>query len=287
VTLCFFVSDLHGVAERYQRLFHTVSAERPEALFIGGDFLPLGFARSKFTRVFPQDFISDYLVKQLARLRDELRDAYPRIFLTMGNDDPRSDEGAVLKAEAQEVWEYIHNRKVEFKNFLVHGYAYVPPTPFRLKDWERYDVSRYVDPGCISPEEGVRSFPVSDQEKRYDTIQNDLTHLAAEENLDRAIFLFHAPPYNTKLDVAALEGKKIDHVPLDQHVGSIAIRRFIETRQPLLTLHGHIHESAGLSRSWRDLIGRTHCFSAAHNGPELALVRFDPDNLEAATRQLL
>jgi Icc-related predicted phosphoesterase len=287
VTLCFFVSDLHGVAERYQRLFHIVSAERPEALFIGGDFLPLGFARSKFTRIFPQDFISDYLVKQLVRLRNELKDAYPRIFLIMGNDDPRSDEATVLEAQAREVWEYVHGRKVEFNSFIVYGYAYVPPTPFRLKDWERYDVSRYVDPGCISPEEGVRSFPSSDQEKKYATIQNDLTHLAAEENLDRAIFLFHAPPYNTKLDVAALEGKKIDHVPLDQHVGSIAIRRFIESRQPLLTLHGHIHESAGLSRSWRDLIGRTHCLSAAHNGPELALVRFDPDNLEAATRQLL
>lgn len=287
MTYCLFASDLHGVVERYQKLFHTVSAERPEALFIGGDFLPLGFARFKSPSVLPQDFIRDYLVKQLVRLRNELKDAYPRVFLIMGNDDPRSEEAAVLEAETQEVWEYIHNRRVEFKNFLVYGYAYVPPTPFRLKDWERYDVSRYVDPGCISPEEGVRSSPVSDQEKRYATIQNDLAHLTEEENLDRAIFLFHAPPYKTKLDLAALEGKKIDHVPLDQRVGSIAIRRFIETRQPLLTLHGHIHESTRLSHSWRDLIGNTHCFSAAHNGPELALVRFDPDNLEAATRQLI
>jgi len=30
----------------------------------------------------------------------------------------------------------------------------VPPTPFLLKDWEKYDVSAYVDPGCVSPEEG-------------------------------------------------------------------------------------------------------------------------------------
>ena len=83
----------------------------------------------------------------------------------MGNDDPRFEEAAILDAATQGIWEYIHNRKVEFKNFIVYGYANVPPTPFRLKDWERYDVSRYVDPGCIPPEEGVRSFPVSDQEK--------------------------------------------------------------------------------------------------------------------------
>jgi hypothetical protein len=205
----------------------------------------------------------------------------------MGNDDPRSEEPALVDAEGRGIWQYIHNRKVDFKSFSVYGYACVPPTPFRLKDWERYDVSRYVDPGCISPEEGARSFPVSDQEKRYKLIQDELSHLAEGEDLDRSIFLFHAPPYMTTLDLAALEGKKIDHVPLDPHVGSIAIRRFIEARQPLLTLHGHIHESARLSLAWRDLIGRTHCFSAAHEGPELALVRFDPENLEAAARRLI
>jgi Icc-related predicted phosphoesterase len=79
----------------------------------------------------------------------------------------------------------------------------------------------------------------------------------------------------------------IDHVPLDCHLGSIAVRRFIKARQPLLTLHGHVHESARISGSWRDRIGRTHCFSAAHDGPELSLVRFDPDSLDAATRELI
>ncbi len=285
MTDCFFVSDLHGNLDRYQKLLRSIRDEVPEAVFMGGDFLPLRYSpASGFS---PRDFVREYLLGQMLLLRGELKDRYPRIFLIMGNDDPRSEEPALVEAEGRGVWQYIHNRKVDFKSFSVYGYACVPPTPFRLKDWERYDVSRYVDPGCISPEEGARSFPVSDQEKRYKLIQDELSHLAEEEDLDRSIFLFHAPPYMTTLDLAALEGKKIDHVPLDPHVGSIAIRRFIEARQPLLTLHGHIHESARLSLAWRDLIGRTHCFSAAHDGPELALVRFDPENLEAATRQLI
>jgi Icc-related predicted phosphoesterase len=79
----------------------------------------------------------------------------------------------------------------------------------------------------------------------------------------------------------------VDHVPLDRHLGSIAIRRFIEAQQPLLTLHGHVHESARLSHSWRDRLGRTHCFSAAHDGAELALVRFDPGDLDSASRELI
>jgi Icc-related predicted phosphoesterase len=79
----------------------------------------------------------------------------------------------------------------------------------------------------------------------------------------------------------------VDHVPLDVHVGSIAIKRFIEERQPLLSLHGHIHEAPRLTGAWRERVGRTHCFTAAHDGPELALVRFDLDDLESATRELL
>jgi Icc-related predicted phosphoesterase len=166
------------------------------------------------------------------------------------------------------------------------GYSYVPPTPFPLKDWERYDVSRYVDPGAVSPEEGMRSYPTSPQENRYSSIREDLDK-ADPANMDHMVCLFHSPPYKTKLDRAPLDGKQIDHVPLDVHVGSIAIRKFIENRQPLLTLHGHVHDSARLTGSWRDSLGRTHMFTAAHHGPELALVSFDLENLEGAKRELL
>jgi hypothetical protein len=48
-----------------------------------------------------------------------------------------------------------------------------------------------------------------------------------------------------------------------------------------------VHESARLTGSWHERIGRTHCLSAAHDGPELALVRFDPHAPEMGTRALL
>jgi Icc-related predicted phosphoesterase len=156
-----------------------------------------------------------------------------------------------------------------------------------LKDWEKYDVSRYVDPGCLSPEKGVRSIPVSAREIRLATIKQDLEQLTSEEDLSEAVFLFHSPPHRTLLDRAALDGKMVDHVPLDVHVGSIAIRRFIEARQPLITLHGHVHESARLTGHWRQILGTTLALSAANDGPELALVRFDPDEPGSATRDLL
>jgi Icc-related predicted phosphoesterase len=287
LTLCFFASDLHGHISRYQKLFQAVKDERPEAVFLGGDILPsasLLFSSLDFQHL---DFINGFLIKKLRQLQEELEDHFPRIFLILGNDDGRFAEAAILDAAVRGVWEYIHNRKALFKGYPVYGYSYIPPTPFLLKDWEKYDISRYVDPGSVSPEEGVRSFPVPDHSQKYSTIKKDLEHLTKNENLKRAIFLFHAPPYKTKLDRASLDGKMIDHVPLDIHVGSIAIQRFIKARQPLLTLHGHVHESSRLSHSWRDRIGKTHVFTAAHDGPELALIRFDPRSLDEARRELL
>lgn len=284
---CFFVSDLHGQLDRYQKLFQLIGEERPSAVFLGGDLLPLGLSALESLDFDHQDFVNGFLVRQLQQLRETLGEAYPRVFVILGNDDSRSEEATIIAAATTGVWEYLHDRRITFAGHDVYGYAYVPPTPFMLKDWERYDVSRYVDPGCIAPEDGRHSVPVTENQVKYATIKDDLAGLVAERSVERAIFLFHSPPYRTKLDRAALDGRMIDHAPLDVHVGSIAIQRFIEQKQPLITLHGHIHESARITGAWSQRMGRTCCFSAAHDGPELALVRFDPTNPAAATRTLI
>jgi Icc-related predicted phosphoesterase len=284
--LCFFVSDLHGAVDRYRKLFTLVSEERPDAVFLGGDLLPPYMVEWQSEDPGERDFISDLLAAGFERLRDDLGEDYSSVFLILGNDDARVEEAAVLDVAARGTWHYMHNRKDSLNGFQVYGYAHVPPSPFLLKDWERYDVSRFVDPGAVSPEEGRRSVPREQREIRHATIQGDLERLVGGDDLERAILLFHSPPYQTNLDRAALDGRKVEHVPLDVHVGSIAIQRFIADRQPLVTLHGHVHESARLTGRWRDTIGRTHLFSAAHDGPELALVRFNPDEPEKATRHL-
>jgi Icc-related predicted phosphoesterase len=285
--LCLFVSDLHGRVYRYEKLFESIIEQRPKAVFLGGDLTPSGLMHSRAHGREFQHFITDYLILNFQRLKRTMGLEYPEVFIILGNDDARIEESAITKGESQFIWKYAHLRKFEWEGYDVYGYAYVPPSPFLLKDWERYDVSRYVDPGCVSPEEGARSVPISADEQKYSTIKKDLESLVETTDLSKSIFLFHSPPYNTKLDRAGLDGKFVDDVPLDPHVGSIAIRQLIETRQPLITLHGHIHETARLSGSWRDSIGRTQMFSAAHDGPELALVRFDPENPSAAIRVLL
>lgn len=281
---CLFATDLHGRIARYERLFAAAEAERPAALLLGGDLLPGGPGEGLTATHYP-DFWNDFLAPRLARLRSR---AGSRVLVILGNDDPRREEAALLDLAVRGLAEHIHGRWTELGGYRIGGYSYVPPTPFWLKDWERYDISRFVDPGCISPEEGKRTLPVPPSEARWATIAADLAALAPpDEDLSRSVLLFHSPPYQTRLDRAALDGMQVDHAPLDLHVGSIAIRRFIESRQPLLTLHGHVHESARLTGDWRDQIGATTCLSAAHDGPELALVRFDLTALASASRELL
>jgi len=274
-----FVSDLHGKEEQYVKLFKTIESYQPALVFLGGDLLP--------HHCLNKNFILDFLQPNLQTLKTKLEIHYPKIFLILGNDDARIEEPLILELEKQLLIEYIHFRKTNFLEYDIYGYAFTPPSPFLLKDWEKYDVSRFVDPGSISPEEGKRTVEVSIHEKKYSTIKDDLDALTKDEDLSKSIFLFHGPPYQTNLDRIAQGGKLIDHVPVDIHVGSVAIKRFIEKKQPLITLHGHIHESARISGSWKDKIGRTYCFSAAHDGSELAIVKFEFSKPETAERILL
>jgi uncharacterized protein len=276
----FFVSDLHGDKDRYADLVGMARREAPAALFIGGDITP-HFAR----QTSPENFLTDFLLPEFRRLRDDMKDRYPAVFIILGNDDMRREEEHLFRGDAEGLWQYVHNRKVPLGDFTVYGYACVPPTPFRLKDWERYDVSRYVDPGCIPPTEGTRTVDTG-EDIEYCTIQKDLETLTGKDDLSHSIVLFHSPPYQTTLDRAALDGIMVEHVPLDVNVGSIAIKRFIEEKNPMITLHGHVHESARITGSWSEKIGETWAFNASTDHKGLCLIKIPIDNPAKAERVL-
>ena len=286
-TLCFFVSDLHGKKPRYEKLFRAIETQQPEAVFLGGDVLPSGLYHLSSQEDQVGNFFDETLIAGFSQLKDLPDFPYPEVFMIPGNDDGKGEEDKFLEGESMGLWHYIPNRVMTWKKWTVVGYAWVPPTPFLLKDWEKYDVSAYVDPGCVSPEEGFHSIPVSKYLRRYSTIQKDLEMLMTGIEPATALCLFHSPPYQTHLDRAALDGKMFEHVPLDVHVGSIAIRRMIEDRQPWLTLHGHVHESARITGYWKQQLGATTMITAAHDGPELALVVFDAENPQECRRELI
>ena len=279
---CIFVSDLHGRVERFKKLFEIIEKEKPDAVFIGGDLLPNQFS----IKMSMEEFLEKNLFSKINGIEIRIGKKID-FFVIMGNDDPRAYEYLFIEKDKEKVVKYVHFKTVKFDSLFVTGYSYVPPTPFQLKDWERYDVSRFVDVGAIPPESGMRTVEVEKDEIIYSTISEDIKKLTKNAPVEKTIFLFHSPPYKSNLDRAPLDGKKVDHVPMDVNVGSIAIQRFIERKQPFLTLHGHVHESARLTGNWMEKKGDTYSFSAAHDGPELSLIRFDTENLEKAKREII
>jgi Icc-related predicted phosphoesterase len=282
MTRAIFISDLHGSKEKYSFLFEQILLYKPEVVFIGGDILPHFEGYRDSASIGGEDFIYDYLVVELQRIRDILGDEYPRIFIIPGNDDSRASETSFLDISSSRLISYINQRIVRFKEYLILGYAFVPPTPFLNKDWEKYDVSRFDDVGCIPPDAGYRSIPVSEYEARYSTIKDDLQEMMEGLEKEKTVLLMHSPPYQTKLDRAALDGKFVDHVPLDVHIGSIAIKRLLEKYKFHLSLHGHVHESTRITGAWRDTVGDNIAFQGASERKELMLIRFDLDNPDKA-----
>jgi Icc-related predicted phosphoesterase len=115
----------------------------------------------------------------------------------------------------------------------------------------------------------IAGFSSEDSEK-------ELTSIAIPEN---TICVFHTPPYNTVLDM----------INSKRHVGSEEIRAFIEQKQPLLTLHGHIHETVDVSGKFYQTIGRTTCASVGNydHSEKAAMILFDTGNLSKIERILV
>jgi len=100
----------------------------------------------------------------------------------------------------------------------------------------------------------------SPREMDEDDLEQHIEKLAAEvPDPSRAVFNLHVPPARTAIDQAPVLDASLKPVVkggavLMESVGSQAVRAVIERHQPMLSLHGHIHESRGAIR-----IGRTLC----------------------------
>jgi uncharacterized protein len=97
----------------------------------------------------------------------------------------------------------------------------------------------------------------TDRELSEDQLSEKIERLVKDLDPARpAVFNLHVPPYDTRIDDAPelndnlrlVGGASARMVP----VGSHAVRAALETHQPLLSLHGHIHESRGVAK-----LGRT------------------------------
>jgi Icc-related predicted phosphoesterase len=141
------------------------------------------------------------------------------IILIAGNDDFSVNMDLFENAEKSGILKLLNNKVCKVGVHTFAGYPFVNPGPLIINDWIK-----------------------SEKE-----ISNDLKKLAKKSQPKKTVYIIHAPPANTKLDT----------LYSGEHVGSTAVRDLIEKEQPLLTLHGHVHESPDMSGEIQEKIGDT------------------------------
>jgi uncharacterized protein len=150
-------------------------------------------------------------------------------FINAGNDDPPEIDAVIDAA-----------RKVEF----LEGRVVRMPAGIELAS------CGYAN---RTPWDCPRDVEESELGRRLDAV------VAQVEDPSWAMFNFHCPPYDSQIDQGPRLGEDMrlrqTAGGIEMHaVGSTACRAVIERWQPLMGLHGHLHESRGTVK-----IGRTLC----------------------------
>jgi Icc-related predicted phosphoesterase len=149
--------------------------------------------------------------------RDKLTGSGVRIFVCPGNDDEMEVDDVVRKSEMVQLGE---GQLLEIDGFSMISTGWSNHTP-----WNTHREETEEQLG-----------------ERIEAMAKQIT------DPSRAIFNLHCPPYKSGLDEApAIDAdlKLLHGGRALRPVGSTAVRQAIEKHQPLLSLHGHIHESKG------------------------------------------
>jgi Icc-related predicted phosphoesterase len=277
-----YTSDLHGETHFYQELLELSIASSAEVVAVGGDLLPSFPPTKRYEDMIPnqKSFVDEFLLPFFKKIF--VTTPVKQIFLIPGNWDVGYP---YLFREPIEGVIDLSQKIYRFKNgHELIGYPFVPPTPFRPKDYEKMDDPEAPWPPQKNPSY-VRASEYGDQLNPIDphvylreqgTIREDLNRLTKPINYKKAIYIMHSPPFGTKLDL--IQGGK--------SAGSRSIKTFIEGNQPLLTLHGHIHESPEISGTYIDRIGETLSLNPGQSAwscrdlIKLHAVTFEMENVE-------
>jgi hypothetical protein len=308
-TRVFFVADLHGSAICFRKFINAAKVYRADVLIVGGDI-----AAKTMTPVFEEpggwsvtmegETRTAHSTEELERIEGWVRDSATVPFRTtrpvwreLIADRPKADQ-TFLKLELEELRQWLAWARARLAGSgarLLLGLGNDDFTPMEgviasdgfaeltdvgilhLDDRHELLTLPFSNP---TPWRTNRELPEEEIARRIRTDAQKLEHVA------QAVFNLHAPPHNTPLDLAPrldpgfvkvmTPGGEPDLV----HVGSTAVRAALEEYQPVLGLHGHIHESKGSV-----VLGRTTALnpgSAYTEGTLLgAVVDLDPEGIRA------
>lgn len=283
MTTLFFATDIHGSDICWNKFLNAGKFYGAEVLILGGDmtgkavvpFLDLGGGKYKVTLLQQEFHIQGESEYQEMVKRVRSRGYYPYRVTPDELQELSQTPDKVHEIFLREVlrvleqWMEIAARKLTGTGIRM----YVSPgndDQFEVDELIRQSPVITLAEGKVIPLDShiemissgwsnrtpwntYREEDEPDLARRYETM------IAGLQNPKQAVFNIHVPPYRSNLD----EAPELDETLRPKYagnalkpVGSTALRAAIEKYQPLLGLHGHIHEGRGHSR-----IGKTLCIN--------------------------
>lgn len=286
-TTIFFASDLHGSEICFKKFVNAAAFYKADVLVLGGDIsgklvvpvIEAGGSTYRARLHGHDELLTDDTVVEFER-RAWNSGLYTR---RMGPDehaayasDPQAVDGLFNEVVTETVkrWiDYAHGRLADSGTVILNAPGNDDPMVvddvlrehgderFRFVEGEIVEIA----PGHEMLSTGYTNHTPWNTHREYteDEIAERLRSMTGRlEHPETALFNIHVPPYNSRIDTAPklsadLSVETSAGAQITGPVGSTAVRAAIEEVQPLVTLHGHIHESGGSVR-----IGRTVAINA-------------------------
>ena len=274
----FFATDIHGSEVCWRKFLNAAAFYKADMVILGGDvtgkvMVPIvdHGGRWKVT-VRGQEYTLDSQ-QELEDIKTQIRNAgsYPALVSPDELQELSREEGAVDRRFTVEMTQSL-DRWLDMADGKLRG-GEIPCILNGGNDdiWEIDDIieqspcvsfaeGKLLDLGGFSlvsmgwtnptPWDTFREAPEPELATKIEAVVSQVP------DMGRAIFNFHAPPYGTGLDEApALDAtlRPIHGGAVMKPVGSTAVRDAITKHQPMLSVHGHIHESRGIKKMGRTL----------------------------------
>jgi uncharacterized protein len=308
----YYASDVHGADRCWRKFLGAGRFYEVDALIMGGDLTGKAIipVEERRDHTFRAQFLGEERIatddRQLAELLDAIR--YNGMYPWRATSDEivrhRDDDGLreslfheVILAELRRWIELADERMADYGidvfvmsgnddpwecDAVLEGARFVQACDDRIVRVGEHEMisCSYANP---TPWHSPREL---DENALYERISKLASQL---EHPQTAIFNLHVPPYDTGLDTAQQITEQLEPVfqsghPVEIPVGSTAVRQLIEEYQPLVALHGHIHESRGetkIGKTWAINSGSEYNSGRIHG----AVVKLGAD--EVVSHQLV
>jgi Icc-related predicted phosphoesterase len=283
-TRIFFSTDIHGSEPCFLKFIKAADFYQADVLVMGGDITGkqiVAIQREGDTytaNMFGQVWIA-HTAEELARLEGQIRSNgyYPYVVskeeMAMLEADPAKVDRLFSNVMTETVAHWVHIAEERLRGSSVKCFI----SPGNDDQFDLDKVLRNSDvvicpDGEVVDLDGVHTMASCGYANMTPwhcprDLEEEELHLRLQALLDkvtdpsRCIFNFHAPPYDSTLDIAPeldanLKSVMVGGQPHMISVGSKAVREMIEKYQPIAGLHGHIHECRGAVK-----LGRTLCIN--------------------------